>query len=176
MAVEREPEAPAPTYQTQHETTKEAYGEDKKLGGGDGYTSPSSDDVEVGIVNKTDPLARDLKSRHMQMIAIGMCRSHARLRELPILTTRPGSRWCHRSRPLRCYGLSPRLWRAGVPGYWLYDCRRRSPLHNAGPGRAGRALSRQWRILHIRRSLCGPFLVSLHCPRCHSEVSEARCC
>lgn len=30
-----------------------------------------SGDEEVGIVNKADPLARDLKGRHMQMIAIG---------------------------------------------------------------------------------------------------------
>jgi len=30
-------------------------------------------DEEVGIVNKADPLARDLQGRHMQMIAIGAC-------------------------------------------------------------------------------------------------------
>ncbi|KAK3322135.1 amino acid permease [Apodospora peruviana] len=33
--------------------------------------SSGSDDVEVGIVNKADPLHRDLRNRHMQMIAIG---------------------------------------------------------------------------------------------------------
>lgn len=29
-------------------------------------------DEEVGVVKKGDPLHKDLKSRHMQMIAIGM--------------------------------------------------------------------------------------------------------
>ncbi len=36
-----------------------------------GYV-PDGHDEEVGIVNKSDPLARDLQGRHMQMIAIGM--------------------------------------------------------------------------------------------------------
>lgn len=35
-----------------------------------GYGSETVDE-EVGVVNKTGTLARDLKSRHMQMIAIG---------------------------------------------------------------------------------------------------------
>lgn len=35
-----------------------------------GY-APEGQDAEVGIVNKSAPLARDLRGRHMQMIAIG---------------------------------------------------------------------------------------------------------
>ena len=35
-----------------------------------GY-APERQDEEVGIVNKAAPLARDLRGRHMQMIAIG---------------------------------------------------------------------------------------------------------
>lgn len=35
-----------------------------------GYGSENVDE-EVGVVNKSGTLARDLKSRHMQMIAIG---------------------------------------------------------------------------------------------------------
>lgn len=33
-------------------------------------------DHDVGIVHESAPLARDLKGRHMQMIAIGMSRAH----------------------------------------------------------------------------------------------------
>lgn len=36
-----------------------------------GYGSETVDE-EVGVVNKSGALSRDLKSRHMQMIAIGM--------------------------------------------------------------------------------------------------------
>jgi len=36
-----------------------------------GYAHDDHHDEEVGIVNKADPLARDLQGRHMQMIAIG---------------------------------------------------------------------------------------------------------
>lgn len=36
-----------------------------------GYVAEGEDE-EVGIVNRADPLARELQSRHMQMIAIGM--------------------------------------------------------------------------------------------------------
>jgi hypothetical protein len=32
---------------------------------------PHSSDEEVGMVNKASPLSRDLRSRHMQMIAMG---------------------------------------------------------------------------------------------------------
>lgn len=38
------------------------------------YSSPEHGDIETadqGIVNKAAPLARELKGRHMQMIAIG---------------------------------------------------------------------------------------------------------
>lgn len=39
-----------------------------------GYGSETVDE-EVGVVNKSGALSRDLKSRHMQMIAIGMIAS-----------------------------------------------------------------------------------------------------
>jgi amino acid permease len=37
------------------------------------YPSPEHSDIEndAGIVNKANPLARQLQGRHMQMIAIG---------------------------------------------------------------------------------------------------------
>jgi hypothetical protein len=35
------------------------------------YLDHHSGDEEVGIVNKSNPLSRDLKGRHMQMIAMG---------------------------------------------------------------------------------------------------------
>ncbi len=35
-----------------------------------GYV-PEGQDEEVGVVNKGQPLSRDLQGRHMQMIAIG---------------------------------------------------------------------------------------------------------
>ena len=35
------------------------------------YLDRQSGDEEVGIVNKAEPLSRDLKGRHMQMIAMG---------------------------------------------------------------------------------------------------------
>lgn len=35
-------------------------------------------DVEVGIINKAAPLARDLRGRHMQMIAMGKSTSSSR--------------------------------------------------------------------------------------------------
>jgi len=38
--------------------------------GSHGY-APDSHDEEVGVVNKAQPLSRDLQGRHMQMIAIG---------------------------------------------------------------------------------------------------------
>jgi amino acid permease len=42
-----------------------------------GYV-PEGRDEEVGIVNKAEPLARQLRGRHMQMIAIGMRTSSTR--------------------------------------------------------------------------------------------------
>jgi amino acid permease len=52
-----------------------------------GYTAPKEADThyvaeghdeEVGIVNKSEPLARDLQGRHMQMIAIGTLNQSSR--------------------------------------------------------------------------------------------------
>jgi len=37
----------------------------------DHYAHEGPHDEEVGVVHKGDPLKKDLKSRHMQMIAIG---------------------------------------------------------------------------------------------------------
>ena len=37
----------------------------------DNYPSDGHHDEEVGIINKADPLKKDLQGRHMQMIAIG---------------------------------------------------------------------------------------------------------
>jgi amino acid transporter len=37
----------------------------------DNYPHDGHVDEEVGVVNKADPLKKDLRSRHMQMIAIG---------------------------------------------------------------------------------------------------------
>ena len=50
-----------------------------------GYIHDDHHDEEVGIVNKADPLARDLKGRHMQMIAIGMFRLPAFYPPKPLL-------------------------------------------------------------------------------------------
>lgn len=36
----------------------------------DGYVV-RAEDGQVGIINKSEPLARDLRNRHMQMMAIG---------------------------------------------------------------------------------------------------------
>jgi len=53
---------------------EEKHTDKEVLAQNDGYV-PEGRDEEVGIVNKSDPLARELKSRHMQMIAIGMLRA-----------------------------------------------------------------------------------------------------
>jgi amino acid permease len=46
-----------------HETNKEAVV--------DNYPHDGPHDEEVGIINKADPLKKELRGRHMQMIAIG---------------------------------------------------------------------------------------------------------
>jgi amino acid permease len=69
MATDREYDAPGAEKNVYEENGKDGYGNGKEhtTTYGDGTT----EDVEVGVVNKTDPLSRDLQGRHMQMIAIG---------------------------------------------------------------------------------------------------------
>ena len=45
---------------------KQVYGE-KPM-----HTDAERGDIDIGIINQANPLARELKGRHMQMIAIGM--------------------------------------------------------------------------------------------------------
>jgi hypothetical protein len=56
-----------------HETEKHL---EKEAVSSNGYHHDGVHDEEVGIVNKSTPLSRELKGRHMQMIAIGTLSPH----------------------------------------------------------------------------------------------------
>ncbi len=63
---------------------------DKEAIDQNGFTGEGHDE-EVGIVHKGDPLQRDLQSRHMQMIAIGVSLSLFLTLSLSLLTPRTPS-------------------------------------------------------------------------------------
>ncbi len=90
---------------------------DKETSDGAVYAANGHDE-EVGIVNKADPLSRDLRGRHMQMIAIGMgyfsynvssmsdvlplvFLSMSCTTNVEIILTMYYNRWCHWSRSFR---------------------------------------------------------------------------
>lgn len=105
-------------------------------------------DEEVGVVHKSAALNRDLKSRHMQMIAIGTLSSI-----LPIFfrvkTNQNPFRWCYRCRSLRLlWKCSSQRW-SSVARHLLHDYRYHASVHMPGTGRDGCAIPRQRRILHL---------------------------